>query len=70
MRDELAAELDVIDIDGVRANYEGGWGLARPSNTQPAIVLRFEADSAERLAEIQADLTGRLDRIERELGVT
>jgi phosphomannomutase/phosphoglucomutase len=69
LRDELAAELDVLDIDGVRANYEGGWGLARPSNTQPAIVLRFEADSAERLAEIQADLTGRLDRIERELGV-
>ncbi len=69
LRDELAAEFDVLDIDGVRANYEGGWGLARPSNTQPAIVLRFEADSAERLAEIQADLTGRLDRIERELGV-
>jgi phosphomannomutase/phosphoglucomutase len=68
LRDELAAELDVLDIDGVRANYEGGWGLARPSNTQPAIVLRFEADSAERLAEIQADLMGRLDRIERELG--
>jgi phosphomannomutase/phosphoglucomutase len=70
LRDELAAELEVLDIDGVRANYEGGWGLARPSNTQPAIVLRFEADSAERLAEIQADLMGRLHRIEHELGIS
>jgi len=46
-------EYDVVDIDGVRINFEGGWGLVRASNTQPALVLRFEADSSERLIELQ-----------------
>ena len=44
----------VIDIDGVRAQFDGGWGLVRASNTQPALVMRCEADSAARLAEIVA----------------
>ncbi len=44
---------NVIDIDGVRVLFDDGWGLVRASNTQPALVLRFEAISEERLAEIQ-----------------
>ena len=51
----------VVDIDGVRAKFDGGWGLVRASNTQPALVMRCEADSAERLAEIR----GRSRRIGR-----
>jgi phosphomannomutase / phosphoglucomutase len=43
----------VVDIDGVRAKFEGGWALLRASNTQPALVMRCEADTAERLAEIR-----------------
>ncbi len=43
----------VIDIDGVRVLFDDGWGLVRASNTQPALVLRFEAESPERLAEIR-----------------
>ncbi len=43
----------VIDIDGVRVLFEDGWGLVRASNTQPALVLRFEAESEQRLAEIK-----------------
>lgn len=69
LRDELAAEYDVVDIDGVRVNFEDGWGLARPSNTQPVIVLRFEATGADRLAEIRGLVEGRLERIESELAV-
>lgn len=46
---------EVITIDGVRVEYEDGFGLARASNTTPVIVLRFEADSAAALARIQAD---------------
>ena len=69
LRVELARDYEVIDIDGVRAVFEGGWGLARPSNTQPVIVLRFEADSPERLAEIQEIVNEKLTRIESELGV-
>jgi phosphomannomutase / phosphoglucomutase len=44
---------DVIDIDGVRVIFDDGWGLVRASNTQPALVLRFEAMSESRLAEIK-----------------
>lgn len=42
---------DVIDIDGVRIKFSDGWGLIRASNTQPALVLRFEASSEEKLKE-------------------
>ena len=47
---------DVIDIDGVRVLFDGGWGLVRASNTQPVLVLRFEALSQERLEEIRANV--------------
>jgi phosphomannomutase/phosphoglucomutase len=46
----------VVDVDGVRASFAGGWGLVRASNTQSALVMRCEADSAPRLAEIRAAL--------------
>jgi phosphomannomutase / phosphoglucomutase len=46
---------EVITIDGVRAEYADGFGLARPSNTTPVVVIRFEADSAQALERIQAD---------------
>ncbi len=43
----------VVDIDGVRASFGDGWGLVRASNTQPALVMRCEAETVERLAEIR-----------------
>ncbi len=43
---------DVVDIDGVRINFDDGWGLIRASNTQPVLVLRFEAGSQEKLKEL------------------
>ena len=46
----------MVDVDGARVLFEGGWGLVRASNTQPVLVLRFEADSDERLATIRADM--------------
>jgi phosphomannomutase/phosphoglucomutase len=46
---------EVIKIDGVRVEYPDGFGLARPSNTTPVVVIRFEADTPEALARIQAD---------------
>jgi phosphomannomutase/phosphoglucomutase len=55
---------ELIDIDGVRVNFADGWGLVRASNTQPALVTRFEATSEKRLAEIRALFDGKL----RELG--
>ncbi|MDR0777513.1 MAG: phosphomannomutase/phosphoglucomutase [Azonexus sp.] len=44
---------EVISIDGVRVEYADGFGLARPSNTTPVVVLRFEADNAAALERIQ-----------------
>ncbi len=46
---------EVITIDGVRVEYPDGFGLARPSNTTPVVVLRFEADDEKALKRIQED---------------
>ncbi len=45
----------VTTIDGIRADFEEGWGLVRPSNTTPCLVIRFEADSQAALEKIQAE---------------
>jgi len=54
-RELFPGASELIDIDGVRAEYADGFGLARASNTTPVVVLRFEADSKEALARIQAE---------------
>jgi phosphomannomutase/phosphoglucomutase len=59
--DKLKAEgrfdgaTERITIDGLRVEYPDGFGLARPSNTTPVVVLRFEADNDAALARIQED---------------
>jgi phosphomannomutase/phosphoglucomutase len=54
---------EVIDIDGARILFEHGWGLVRASNTQAILVLRFEADSGEHLAEIRKIVETRVDQL-------
>jgi phosphomannomutase/phosphoglucomutase len=54
---------EVIDIDGARILFEHGWGLVRASNTQPVIVMRFEADSEEHLRGIQSLLDSAAGRL-------
>jgi phosphomannomutase / phosphoglucomutase len=51
---------DVIGVDGARVLFGDGWGLIRASNTQPVLVVRFEARSETRLAEIRAEMEGWL----------
>ena len=51
---EFAGATEIITIDGLRVEYADGFGLMRPSNTTPVIVLRFEADSEAALQRIQA----------------
>ncbi len=46
----------VIDVDGARVLFGDGWGLIRASNTQPVLVMRYEARTAERLGEIRAEM--------------
>lgn len=53
---------EIITLDGLRVEYVDGFGLARPSNTTPVIVLRFEADNAEALQRIQNDFRTMFQR--------
>ena len=62
------AGYDLIDIDGVRVKFADGWGLIRASNTQPILVMRFEASNAEKLAEYRAVVEKVLDEVKREVG--
>jgi len=56
-------EYPSITIDGIRIQFDDGWALIRASNTQPVLVLRFEAQSEKRLAEIRSFVEERLNRI-------
>ncbi|MBF0200315.1 MAG: phosphomannomutase/phosphoglucomutase [Desulfamplus sp.] len=63
MVSEFKKRYEVIDIDGMRALFGDGWGLVRASNTQPALVLRFEAASDERLHAIRSEVEEALNKI-------
>lgn len=66
MTEYFREHYNVIDIDGVRVLFDDGWGLVRASNTQPALVLRFEAISEERLAEIRGLVESVLEEKKRQ----
>ncbi|HQX05299.1 MAG TPA: phosphomannomutase/phosphoglucomutase, partial [Zoogloea sp.] len=67
--DKLKAEASfegaesMLTIDGVRVEYADGFGLARPSNTTPVVVLRFEADTQEAIERIQADFRRAIEGV-------
>jgi phosphomannomutase/phosphoglucomutase len=56
-------DFKIIDIDGVRVLFADGWGLIRSSNTQPVLVLRFEATTEERLQAIRQMVEAALEKI-------
>ncbi len=53
LKERLSKDHEIIDVDGVRVVFPDGWALARASNTQPVLVLRFEALTEERLQEMR-----------------
>jgi phosphomannomutase/phosphoglucomutase len=61
--EHFRADHPVVDIDGARVTFPGGWGLVRASNTGAVLVLRFEADSPARLNEIRELFESALQRI-------
>ena len=65
----FTSHYEAVTVDGVRVTFPDGWGLVRASNTQPLLVLRFEATSRERLEEIAALVTGKVEDLKREAGV-
>lgn len=56
----FTANYDCITVDGVRIKFPDGWGLVRASNTQPIIVCRFEASTAQNLEKIKATVMNKL----------
>jgi phosphomannomutase/phosphoglucomutase len=62
LKSEFSKQYKIIDVDGVRIVFDDGWGLVRASNTQPALVLRFEAQSKERLDEIRTIVEGAIEK--------
>jgi phosphomannomutase/phosphoglucomutase len=60
-------DVKLIDIDGARVETDFGWGLVRASNTQAALVLRFEADTEEHLGEIRGMVEAEIDKARRAL---
>jgi phosphomannomutase/phosphoglucomutase len=68
LAERLKKQHKVVDVDGVRVVFPDGWGLVRASNTQPALVLRFEAKTQERLGEIQKHILAELDAVKQEVG--
>ena len=67
VKEEFKKEYKVIDVDGVRIEFPDGWGLIRASNTQPALVFRFEAVTKERLEEIKVLIERKLEQAKRRL---
>ena len=61
--DYFTANFNCSTVDGVRINFEDGWGLVRASNTQPVIVCRFEATSEERMQQIKKLITDKLNEM-------
>ena len=66
-KEKLRRHGRTIEVDGVRVILEGGWGLIRASNTQPLLVLRYEAQSEERLQQIRALIEGTVAEVRKEL---
>jgi phosphomannomutase / phosphoglucomutase len=60
LKRRFVEKYEVIDIDGARINFPGGWGLVRASNTQAVLVLRFEAKDEPTLDAIRAEVEGEL----------
>ena len=61
-------DYEIVDVDGVRVKFPHGWGLVRASNTQPVLVLRFEAETAAELAEYRRTVEQAVTAVRSELG--
>ena len=66
-REFQARGLELIDVDGVRILFDDGWGLVRASNTQPVLVLRYEAETLDRLGQIRDLIESTIDKVKKEV---
>ncbi|WP_235584630.1 phosphomannomutase/phosphoglucomutase [Thiomicrospira sp. WB1] len=66
-RSDWLSGAQLFTLDGIRADFDDGWGLIRPSNTSPLITLRFEGDTPQALARIQARFRGLIQQVDPSL---
>jgi phosphomannomutase / phosphoglucomutase len=66
--DIIRRKHQVVDVDGVRVLFKEGWGLVRASNTQPVLVMRFEASSPELLQKYQQEIEDNVEQAKKEVG--
>lgn len=62
--------LEVIDVDGARIEFKEGWALVRASNTQPVLVLRFEAENEAFLKQLQERVYSTLEDMKKKYGIS
>ena len=62
-------DASVSKIDGLRVDYDDGFGLIRPSNTTPILVMRFEADSQAAIEKIQQDFATAIHQIDSSIAM-
>ena len=62
------AGRDIVDVDGVRVRFANGWGLLRASNTQPVLVMRFEAETPAQLLEYRRAIEEAVAAARAEVG--
>ncbi len=67
VREHFHGRFETVDIDGVRVKFPHGWGLVRASNTQPILVLRFEAQTQAQLTEYRTLVEGVVERVKHDL---
>ncbi|MDG6773867.1 phosphomannomutase/phosphoglucomutase [Thiomicrorhabdus sp. ZW0627] len=60
-------DAEIFDLDGIRADFADGWGLVRPSNTTPVLVMRFEGETPEALARIQDEFKRLIHQVDPSL---
>ncbi len=63
---ELRGRHQTVDVDGARVLFADGWGLVRASNTQPVLVMRFEAKTPELLAQYRREVESVVERAKRQ----
>jgi phosphomannomutase/phosphoglucomutase len=63
VKGQFCEQYSIIEVDGVRVLFDHGWGLVRASNTQPALVLRFEAETEEQLKEYRKTVEETVARL-------
>jgi len=69
VKENLKKNFKIIDVDGVRFQMDGGWGIIRPSNTEPVLSIRAEGKTPEKLKDVQKIILESLDKFKPQVNL-